>query len=124
MSFLPTSLERLVESLSHNDLPTINQKFPHFMTHFRDLTDEKKLLLTQKGVYPYDYMDSFEKFNEKTFPCLEECYNKLNDEALSEEDYSRAIQVWNTFNIQTMGEYHDLYLKTDVLLLADVFENF
>jgi len=90
MSFLPTSLERLVESLSHNDLP--KSKIPSFMSHFRDLTDEKKLLLTQKGVYPYDYMDSFEKFNEKTFPCLEECYNKLNDEALSEEDYSRAIR--------------------------------
>jgi len=66
---------------------------------------------SHKRVFTHDYMDSFQKFEEKTFP---------NKESLNSNDYHRA----NTFNIKNLGEYHDLYLKTDVLLLADVFESF
>ena len=76
-----------------------------------------------KGVYPYDYMDSFNKFNEK-LPLKEEFYSILNDEHISDEDYQHAQNVWNTFSLNNMGQYHDLYLKSDILLLADVFENF
>ena len=84
----------------------------------------KKLdLMARKGVYPYDYMDSFDKFNEK-LPTKGDFYSNMNNEHISDEDYCHAQKVWNTFQLQTMGEYHNLYLKSDILLLADVFENF
>ncbi|XP_068685106.1 uncharacterized protein [Montipora foliosa] len=79
--------------------------------------------MSQKGVYPYDFMDSFDKFNEK-LPPKEEFYSILNDEDITDDQYKHAQNVWNTFDLKNMGEYHDLYLKSDILLLADVFENF
>ena len=81
-------------------------------------------LMKKKGVYPYDYMDSFCRFNENQLPKREEFYSILNDTDISEDDYKHAQEVWDAFKIRNLGEYHDLYLKTDVLLLADVFENF
>ena len=78
-------------------------------------------LMAKKGVYPYDYMDSFDKFSEK-LPAKEEFYSVLNNEHISDEDYKHTQNVWNTFSFKNMGEYHDL--KSDVLLLADEFENF
>ena len=77
-----------------------------------------------KGVYPYDYMDAVEKFPEKRLPKREDFYSLLTDEDISEKEYRHAQKVWDTFGIENMGQYHDLYLKSDVLLLADVFENF
>ncbi|MCG8571961.1 MAG: endonuclease VII domain-containing protein [Spirochaetes bacterium] len=85
---------------------------------------EKASILKKKGVYPYDYMDSFSKFNNTKLPQKEHFYSLLTDEDISDDDYLHAQKVWNTFEIKNMGEYHDLYLKTDVNLLADVFENF
>ena len=85
--------------------------------------DDELKLMAKKGVYPYDYMDSFKKFKEQ-LPSKEEFYSILNDEHISNEDYQHAQNVWNTFNLKNMGEYHDLYLASDILLLADVFENF
>ena len=77
-----------------------------------------------KGVYRYDYMDDFEKFVEKRLPKREDFYSLLTDEDITEEEYRHAIKVWKTFGIENMGQYHDLYLKSDVPLLADVFQNF
>ena len=81
-------------------------------------------LVKQKGVYPYEYMDSFKKFSEDKL--LHRCkfFSSFKDECISEKDYSHAINVWNVFKRNAMGDYHDLYLKTDVFLLADVFEKF
>ena len=81
-------------------------------------------LMKKKGVYPYDYMDCFSRFNENQLPKREEFYSILNDTDISEDDYKHAQKVWDAFKIRNLGEYHDLYLKTDVLLLADVFQNF
>ena len=87
-------------------------------------TDGDLELMKKKGVYPYDYMDSFSRFNENQLPKQEEFFSILNDTDISEDDYKHAQEVWDAFKIRNLGEYHDLYLKTDVLLLADVFENF
>ena len=78
--------------------------------------------MKQKGVYPYDYMNSFNRFSEKKLPNKNGFYSILNDEHISDTLYVHAIKVWKTFKLKIMGEYHDLYLKSDVLLLADVFE--
>ena len=75
-------------------------------------------------VYPYEYMNSFEKIFEDKLPDERNFFSSLKDECISEKDYKGAIDVLNVFKMNTMGDYHDLYLKTDVLLLADVFENF
>ena len=80
--------------------------------------------MSQKGVYPYDFMDSFENFDLTEPPTKEQFYSTLNDQHITNGEYDHARKVWKTFKIKTMGEYHDLYLKSDVLLLADVFENF
>ena len=81
-------------------------------------------LLYKKGIYPYEYMDSWERFSETKLPDKEKFYSKLNDEHITDEEYAHAQTVWETFECKTLGDYHDLYVKTDVALLADVFENF
>ena len=80
--------------------------------------------MSQKGVYPYDFMDSFEKFNQKELPNKDQFYIILSNQHITDDEYDHAKKVWNTFMIKTMGQYHDLYLVSDVLLLTDVFENF
>ena len=65
--------------------------------------------MKKKGIYPYDYMDCHSKFNETKLPKKEEFYSLLTDEDISDSDYNHAQEVWDTFNIKNMGEYHDLY---------------
>lgn len=69
-------------------------------------------------------MDSFEKFNETKLPTKDEFYSILNDEHISDDDYERAKKVWRGFQLKNMGEYHDLYLTSDFLVLADASKNF
>ena len=93
--------------------------------HTKNEFDSKNLeLITKKGVYPYDNMDDFNKFKEEGLPSIENCFSILTGEDISDEDYNHAKNVWEEFKCKTMGDYHDLYLKADVLILADVFENF
>ena len=69
-------------------------------------------------------MDSWKRFKEESLPDKEPLYNELNQEGITDEDYARAQKVWDTLNIKTLGEYHDLYVRSDTALLADVFESF
>ena len=82
------------------------------------------MLLLRKGVYPYDHMNEWERFKEIALPKREKLYNRLNIEDITEVDYVHAKKVYKDFEIKNLGEYRDLYLKSNVLLLADVFENF
>jgi hypothetical protein len=97
-------------------------KFYHTSRHFPDPTEFD--LITRKGVYPYSYMTSLSKFDETSLPPISDFHSDLTDSDICQEDYQHAQKVWEAFNIPDMKAYHDLYLKTDVLLLADVFEEF
>ena len=91
---------------------------------FSDNDINKFILLLRKSVYPYEYIDEWEKFNETTLPEKEEFYRDLNMEDITDADYINAKRVCRDFEIKHLGEYHDLYLKSDALLLADVFKKF
>ena len=84
----------------------------------------KFIMLLRKGVYPYEYMDGWNKFNEELIPSKELFYSNLTLENISEVDYMHANNVFKTFELNNLGDYHDLYVRSDTLLLADVFENF
>nr|XP_013189482.1 unnamed protein product [Amyelois transitella] len=113
--FLATSLSKLSDTLKPDDFKYLKNFYP---------CDEKFQLLTRKGVYPYEYMSSWERYQESQLPPKELFYSSLNDEHISDEDYRHANLIWSTFKISDLGSYTDLYLKTDVLLLSDIFENF
>ena len=112
--FMATSLGKLVNNLPKDDFINLSSYY----------SGDKFNLLTRKGVYPYEYMDSLEKLKESELPPKEAFYSRLNDEDISDENYAHAKKVWKTFNMKTLRDYHELYNKVDVLLLADVFENF
>ncbi|GFU26004.1 uncharacterized protein NPIL_57911 [Nephila pilipes] len=112
--FMPSSLENLIKTLKKDEFKYMKQYFD----------SEKIDLLLRKGVFPYDYFDSFEKCKDSCLPPISKFYNELNEEAISVEDYNHACRVFNQFNLSNLGEYCDLYVKTDVLLLTDLFENF
>ena len=118
LNFMNESLARLVNNLAAEG----DQHFQHIKRHFPDQTE--RALLLRKGVYPYEWMDDEEKMNYPCLPAKESFYSSLTLEGITEEDYSHAQNVWKTFKMKTMKDYHDLYLKSDVLLLADCFENF
>ena len=84
----------------------------------------KFVLLLRKGVYPYEYMDSWESFDETSLPDKKAFCSELNLQDITKKDYEHAQKVWEVFGIKYLGEYHDLYVQSDTLLLADVFENF
>ena len=112
--FMASPLANLAKALPDNKYIYTSEAF----------SGEKLDLMKAKGVYPYDYMDSFQKFSQTQLPKRDDFYSLLTDEEISDSEYAHAQKVWETFGIENMGQYHDLYLKSDVLLLADIFENF
>ena len=114
LKFMSSSLGALV-----NNLP--KDAFKNLLKYF---TPKQAEILKQKGFYPYEYMDTEEKFKNTKLPPREAFYSKLTGRGISEKDYKHAWNVWHTFKMKTFKDYHELYNVTDVLLLADVFENF
>ena len=112
--FMASSLDKLSKNLNNDD-----------MKHLKQFYDGEQFdLLRQKGVFPYEWFNNIDKLKLDKLPSKKEFYSKLNDEHIKDEDYERALKVWEVFKCKTFEDYHDLYLKSDVLLLADVFENF
>ena len=91
---------------------------------FEEYSENQYKLLIKKGIYPYEYMTDCDKFKETKLPPRETFYSKLNMRGVGNEDYEHAKEVWKEFGLKDLGEYHDLYLKTDVILLSNVFEAF
>ena len=112
--FMGSSLEALVKNLP-------KEAFKNILKYY---TPEQAELIKQKGFYPYEYMDTEEKFSDTKLPPREIFYSKLTGRGISRKNYEHACNVWNTFKMKTFKEYHELYNETDVLLLADVFESF
>ena len=111
---MASSLDKLVKACPKTSFDLLRSKFGN----------EHIDSLLQKGIYPYEYMDSFYKFKETRLPPIEEFYSSLKQSGITQEEYERAQRVWETFDLKTMGDYHDLYVTTDTLLLAGAFENF
>ena len=141
--FMPTSLPELVHNMSGNFnsiecksctennrceqckklIEGLIKKFSS-VYQFCNTDLNKFILLLQKGVYPYEYMDSWEKSDETTLPPKEVFYSHLNLENIGDEDYAHAQKIWQVFEIKDLREYDDLYVPNDTLLLADLFEDF
>jgi hypothetical protein len=112
--FMASSLDALTKNLTKEQCKNIGSKY----------SGKQLDLLLRKGVYPYDYVDCLAKLEETRLPPKDSFYSKLNDSGITDEDYEHAQTVWKEFGCKTFRDYHDLYNVSDVLLLADVFENF
>lgn len=113
--FLPSSLDNLSSILDNSQCLEIKKEYPNEL-QFKNIR--------KKGIFPYSYIDEFSKFDETNLPAAELFYNELRDEHISSEEYQRAKEIWKIFQCATLGDYSNIYLKSDVLLLADVFENY
>ena len=113
--FIVSSLDSLMNNLVKGGRKLIG---------FEDYLEEQYELLMRKGIYPYEYMSSWDKFEETQLPPIEAFYSNLSMSNISDDDYQHVQKVWSAFSINNLGKYHDLYLHTDVILLANVFEAF
>ena len=114
LKFMASSLEALVNNLPEDAFKNLNKYF----------TPEQVKLLKQKGFFPYDYMDDIEKLKDTKPPPQKAFYSKLTGKGINNYNYQHVLNVWKTWKMKTFKEYLELYNVTDVLLLADVFENF
>ena len=114
MKFLKSNVAALVNNLPEDGFNNLEKYF----------TTEQIKLLKQKGFYPYEYMDSIEKLKDPTPPPQQAFYSKLSGKGINNYNYNHVLNVWKTFKMKSLKEYHKVYNITDVLLLADVFENF
>lgn len=125
----PSNFKKLIKAekfgeLKNTRLSNLKTYCPNFMSEYEGLSDDNLDLIAQKGIYPYEYMDSFRRFEETELPSKEAFYSKLKQDGITDEDYELAQKVWITFGMTTMKDYHDLYLKQDTILLADIINNF
>ena len=115
-SFLSSSLDSLAKNLKKSGQDKFRSLKREFPKH--------QEILSEKGVYFYDYATSFAVFSEKSLPPKEAFYNQLREEHISDEDYDRAKMVYERTGCETLLDYMELYVRTDALLLCDIFENF
>lgn len=113
--FMSCSLATLAQNLETHQLHELRK-------NFTEEEDFKRLV--KKGIFPYECMTSFSVLKQNCLPIQNKFYNSLTNETISDENYKHAQDVWNHFDCKNMCDYSDLYLKTDVLLLTDIFENF
>ena len=124
MQFMNSNFDKPLKNLSDNDFKYLTEEFG----------SQNLELLRQKGAYPYEYMDSFKRFSEEKLPDRKCFYRSLNgttgddgkklDGHISYEEYLTCEKIWVVLDMKNMGDYHDHYLKKDVLLLTDVFKKF
>ena len=123
ISSLSPSVDKVSEIDKKISYASLIEKFPNtYQLCNKDLN--KFELLLRKGVYAYEYMDSWKRFKEQSLPDKESFYSELNKEGITDKDYAHAQEVWDTFKRKNLGEYHNLYVQSDTLLLADIFEHF
>ena len=115
LSITSQSLDSLVKTLEVDEFKYVRESFP--IAH-------EFGLIKRKGVYPYDYMDSFTRFEESRMPSQDAFFSKLSDSPFSDTEDAHATQVWTAFECESMADYHDIYMKCDVLLLTDLFQKF
>ena len=103
-----------------------NESIKNFPTLYKFCNDNlnKFFILLRRSIYSYEYIDSWERFDENTIPPKEAFYSELNLENITDKDYEHVKKVWETFEIRNLGEYHDCYVQYDTFLLVDLFENF
>ena len=123
VALLSQSIDKVSEIDRKISNAALIEKFPNtYQLCNKDLN--KFVLLLRKGVFPYEYMDSWKRFKEESLQDKESFYSELNKEDITDEEYEHAQKLWDTFNIKKLGEYHDFYVQSDTLLFANVFENF
>jgi hypothetical protein len=124
LSFMATSIDSLSENLK-KDCKTIEQKREVFKNVSEQFDDDNEFeMMIKKGIYPYDYIDKYARLHETNLPPQKSFDSILNNSQCSDKAYEQAKLVWDTFDCKTMMDYHNLYLITDVLLLADIWANF
>lgn len=111
---MSSSLEKLSSYLEDSQCKEVSRYF----------SGEKFELLRQKGVFPYNYVTSYEKLKTVALPSKNDFYDVITDTMISDEDYCRAERAWDIFQCKSLGNYSDIYIQSDVLLLANIFENF
>ena len=113
--FLPSSLDKLASNLTSDKLHNLRNCYPE---------ENEFQLLQNKGLYPYDYIDDETKLSSEQIPTKLDFYNNIKGEHISDDNYNHLKHVWKVFKCKKFKDYHELYLKVDTLLLADIFENF
>ena len=108
----------------HEDSQNHPYQLPTLTSDLQQQIEEDSALMTRKGVYPHEYMDSFERFQEPQLPPRDSFFSSLKEEGISKTDYTHGQTVLNHSDMTDLGDYQNFYLLTDVLLLAKVFENF
>lgn len=128
LNFLSSSLDSLVKDLKEKSNGNLKEVFQttyrYFKEHWSHIPEDSFEMLTRKLVYPYEYMDGWNRMNQTYLPSKEEYFSSLSGKHITDAEFNFAQKVWSTFKLQNLGQLHDLYMQSDVALLADIFESF